>query len=188
MPPTKKNKHGLSEKEERFCQEYVVSLDYAEAYVKAGYKSKDHNIARVCGFKMLSRPNVNLRIQGLKKDFDEKLMSDGLRVTQELERHAFADIGEIVELSGNAVLIKDFSKLTPEVRRLISSVKQTKDGVEVKLTEKLRALLRLDERFNPVTKNLNINGSVEVNDLTKLTPEEVRAKIIRLEKELGIKK
>ena len=46
----------LTEKQKRFCEEYLVDLNATQAYFRAGYSAKNENIAGVEGLKLLKFP------------------------------------------------------------------------------------------------------------------------------------
>lgn len=54
----------LTEKQKRFCEEYLVDLDVTEAAIRAGY-SKDS--AYSIGEELLKKPEIRNYIQELKQ-------------------------------------------------------------------------------------------------------------------------
>jgi Terminase small subunit len=50
--PATSNEYGLSEKQWRFCQEFIVDDNATAAYIRAGYKdtpSAEHNVSKIMG-------------------------------------------------------------------------------------------------------------------------------------------
>jgi len=54
----------LNEKQEMFCQEYLVSLNGTQAYLTV-YKDATYNTARTQASKLLAEPNIYARIKEL---------------------------------------------------------------------------------------------------------------------------
>lgn len=48
----------LTERQKRFCDEYLISLNAVSAYKKAGYTVKNNNVAAVEGCKLLKKPEI----------------------------------------------------------------------------------------------------------------------------------
>ena len=91
---------------------------------------------------------------------------------------------DLLERAGSRILrIKNLGELTAEQRRSIKSMHETKDGIRIELMDKYKPLERLDEHLNPITKNIKLKGSLSTEeDITKLTDEEIKARIEALEK------
>jgi phage terminase small subunit len=60
---------------------------------------------------------------------------------------AFADMTEFVEFNDKKVILKDSTKVDG---RLITEVKQGRDGVTIKLADKMKAIDRLEKLFNVI--------------------------------------
>lgn len=56
---------NLTDKQEAFCQEYVVDMNATQAAIRAGYKE---NTARSMACKMLTKVNIQERIAELKQE------------------------------------------------------------------------------------------------------------------------
>lgn len=64
---------SLKDKQEIFCQEYMIDLNATQAAIRAGYSKKT---ASVQGSRLLTNVNVLTRIEELKKERSEKLHLD----------------------------------------------------------------------------------------------------------------
>ena len=53
----------LTPKQNRFAEEYLIDLNGAAAYVRAGYKAKNGNVAAVEACKLLRKPNIEVAIE-----------------------------------------------------------------------------------------------------------------------------
>lgn len=63
----------LSIKQERFCEHYIITLCATEAAKKAGYSDKT---AYSIGHENLRKPEIEKRIQKLKKERSERVQID----------------------------------------------------------------------------------------------------------------
>jgi phage terminase small subunit len=61
--------NGLTPKQERFCEEYVIDLNATQAAIRAGYSEKT---AKVTASKMLTKANVQERITELKNEINTR--------------------------------------------------------------------------------------------------------------------
>jgi len=87
---------GLTKKQKRFCEEYLVDLNATQAYIRAGYSAKSNNIARVESSKLLTKPNIQQKIAELQKEQSERTKISADNVINELQKIAFAE----TEISG----------------------------------------------------------------------------------------
>ena len=53
----------LTPKRRRFVEEYLIDLNGAGAYVRAGYTAKNGNVAAVEASRLLSNPNIEVAIE-----------------------------------------------------------------------------------------------------------------------------
>lgn len=86
----------LTEKQKRFCEEYLVDLNATQAYFRAGYSAKNENIAGVEGLKLLRNPKIQKNISELRQKQSERTGITADTVLKELEKIALSD----VEVSG----------------------------------------------------------------------------------------
>ena len=57
----------LTPKRSRFVEEYLIDLNGASAYVRAGYKAKNDNVAAVEASRLLRNPNIQKAVALAKK-------------------------------------------------------------------------------------------------------------------------
>lgn len=139
---------GLTIKQENFCNYYVESGNASEAYRRAYScdKMKDEAVV-VEASKLKDSPNVALRIDELKAKLQSKSDITKERILNELSSIVFADIRDYVHFESREVYNEDtglyhfetqlnfkpFSELTDSQAKAIESIKQTRDGFELKL-------------------------------------------------------
>lgn len=83
----------LTEKQKRFCEEYLIDLNATQAAIRAGYKEKN---ARSSACENLTKPDIQLYLQELMQKRSERTGITADTVIQELEKIALSD----VEISG----------------------------------------------------------------------------------------
>ena len=146
---------SLTEKQERFVEEYLVDLNATAAASRAGYK--DPNIGR----QLITKNNVSEAIQNAIKKRSTRTEITQDQVLKELARVAFAngtdfarvvvceepvnvvdEEGELKQVIKRIqrVEIIDTGKLDAEKRAAIAGIKEGKYGIEVNGYDKLKAL------------------------------------------------
>ena len=107
----------LTDKQERFCLEYVIDFNATQAAIKAGYSEKT---AKDIGCQNLAKLDIQARLKELKQKSIDKLDLDHTKVLQQLRNWAYSDITETIELSS-----KEIKELPLEIRQLITKFKRT---------------------------------------------------------------
>lgn len=78
----------LTDKQEKFCYEYVLHLNASKAAINAGYSE---NSAKEIGCENLTKPNIQARIKYMQDNLAETAQLSALRVLKEHEKIAFND-------------------------------------------------------------------------------------------------
>lgn len=78
----------LTERQKRFCEEYLIDLNATQAAVRAGYRKKN---ARSTAAENLTKPNIQLYLQQLMQERSERTGITSDFVLEELRRIALAD-------------------------------------------------------------------------------------------------
>ena len=86
---------GLTEKQQRFVDEYLVDLNATQAAIRAGYSA---NAAAEQGYEHLRKPHIQLAIAEARKAQQERTQITADRVISELGLIAFADARELAEV------------------------------------------------------------------------------------------
>lgn len=137
----------MTDKQRKFCDEYLIDCNATRAYKAAYPHIKSDNVAKSAGNRLLT--NVDL-----KSYIDEKL--------EEISSEKVADAKEVIEyltsvLRGETeseiVVIEGTGKGCSDARRI------TKKPAE---QERLKAAELLGKRYGLFKENLNVNGSVSV--------------------------
>lgn len=127
----------MTDKQEKFCQEYMLDLNATQAAIRAGYSPKTAN--EQAG-RLLVNVSIQNRIAQLQAEQSRRTGISADRVLRELAKVAFANAGDIID--ADATLKEDAS---PDDLAAVQSVRVKvfgQDGVEreIKLADKLKAL------------------------------------------------
>lgn len=72
---------ALTDKQERFCKEYLIDCNASAAYVRAGYSPKGANSLSA---RLMAKDSVRARIAGLMAEKDSALIATGDEVLRYL--------------------------------------------------------------------------------------------------------
>ena len=183
---------ALTDKQKRFCDEYLIDLNATQAAIRAGYSPKT---AEQTASRLLRNVKVQEYIAKRQKELSRSTEITQERVIKELALLAFsnnADYAHVVEKkmqveAGGAlvdVLDKDgkpvmyrtvepvlTEELTEEQKRALAVIKKGRDGLEVKSCDKVKALELLGKHLGIFTDKIEAN----VNDTTRSELQELLA-------------
>lgn len=183
---------ALTDKQKRFCEEYLIDLNATQAAIRAGYSPKT---AEQTASRLLRNVKVQEYIAKRQKELSRSTEITQERVIKELALIAFsnnADYAHVVEKkmqveAGGAlmdVLDKDgkpvmyrtvepvlTEELTEEQKRALAVIKKGRDGLEVKSCDKVKALELLGKHLGIFTDKIEAN----VNDTTRSELQELLA-------------
>jgi phage terminase small subunit len=89
---------GLTDKQERFCQEYLIDLNGTQAAIRAGYSERS---AKEEASRLLTKDNIQQRIKELQEQISLRL-----EITQDWVLKRFKDISDRC-MTAEPVMIKD---------------------------------------------------------------------------------
>lgn len=161
----------LTEKQKKFCEEYVIDFNGTQAAIRAGYSKKTSNVT---SSENLAKPNIQSYIQKLIKDREKRTEINADMVVKELAKIAFFDIRKIFHQDGGLVNPCD---LDDDTSCVISGIKarDVKSGedietiVEYKLNDKIKSLELLGKHLGMFDKTIKIEDEVKTN----LTVEDI---------------
>ena len=155
MRPPQNSRDHLNDRQDRFCREYLKDLNATAAARRAGYSIK---AASTTGTKLVGLPKIQARIALLKQNRARRLEITTDSVVAELGRIAFSDIGDVASWGKRTVNLFDSATLEEDVRRAIAEVKAGKDGVKIKMHNKLQALDTLAKHLDFEELRAKIDG------------------------------
>lgn len=183
---------GLTDKQRKFCDEYLIDLNATQAAIRAGYSPKT---AEQTASRLLRNVKVQEYIAKRQKELSRSTEVTQERVIKELALIAFsnnADYAHVVEkkmkaeVDGMLVDILDedgkpatyrtvepvlTEELTEEQKRALAVIKKGRDGLEVKSCDKVKALELLGKHLGIFTDKIEAN----VNDTTRSELSELLA-------------
>ena len=147
----------LTEKQQRFVDEYLIDLNATQAAIRAGYSAKT---ADVQGSRMLGNVKVQQAISEAMAERSKRTGINQDRVVLELAKIALVKITDVVDSKGK---IKDTA--TADDLACIESIKykesesDTGSSVEreVKIASKLKALELLGKHLGMWNDKLDVN-------------------------------
>ncbi|EJS62030.1 hypothetical protein ICU_05198 [Bacillus cereus BAG2X1-1] len=197
----------LTEKERLFCLYYVKYFNGTQAALKSGY-SKDG--AHVQASRLLRRERVSSYIKELKGELVENVFVEAMDVLKEYIKIAFADItnyvtfgqkevpvmgmfGPMKDEAGNEITrivnYVDLHEADMVDGSIITEVKLGKDGVSVKLADKMKALDKLAQYFDLVPDNFKRQIEEERHkmqmEVQKAQVDKIKADTARIKGEDG---
>lgn len=132
---------GLTEKQEAFCQEYLLDLNATQAAIRAGYSEKT---AGSIANQLRKEDAIQARLTELMEARSKRTEVTQDRVLMELARLAFSNMRDFVTWGPDGVSLKPSAELEDDDARCVAEVYQsvTQHGgsLRFKLHDKLGAL------------------------------------------------
>lgn len=175
----------LTEKQQKFCDEYLIDLNATQAAIRAGYSS---NTANEQGARLLAKVSVQNYIQERKQDRIERTEITQDMVLNELANIAFSNIADYVKVvekeavvDGKKIKYKTVDatltdNLSEEQKKALSVIKEGKNGLEIKMNDKVRALELLGKHLGMWTEKVEVTGREE-NPFAGLSTEDLKKMI-----------
>jgi len=172
----------LSDKQELFCNEYIIDFNATQAAIRAKYSK---STARQIGSDTLSKVDIRERISEL---INEQLGTQRdelrLKVIRELNIIAFTDVTKDINVVTETV-IRDGQELeyqrveiidtkNSEQSKAIAGIKKTDKGIEVKYHDKTKALELLGKYGTLWNDNINLNIKIKEPDMSNFTKQELK--------------
>lgn len=126
----------LTDQEWLFCYSYYKCRSAAQAAANAGYQN-DHYPA-----KLLTRPDIRKALDTIAKEAQHEVLLEACDIINMWAKIAFADMTDYVTISRAGVFLKPGTQIDGQV---IQEVKEGRDGVTIKLADRMKALDRLSE-------------------------------------------
>ncbi|HDX9654337.1 TPA: terminase small subunit [Bacillus wiedmannii] len=198
----------LTEKERLFCLYYVKYFNGTQAALKSGYTKES---AHVQASRLLRRERVSSYIKELKGELVGNIFVEAMDVLNEYIKIAFADITNYVIFGQREVELEpeerttvdeegnETSEFVTETRMMnfvdlqdhemvdgsiITEVKQGRDGVTIKLADKMKALDKLSLYFDLFPDNFKRKIDEEKQcmqqEVQKATVEKLKADTARI--------
>lgn len=161
----------ITDKQKRFCEEYLIDMNGTQAAIRAGYSKRTANEQAA---RLLANVSIQVYLNELREKLSDELEITRERIVSEFAKIAFFDIRKIYTVDGGLKSIKDFDD---ESAAAIAGIKSrdisTPEGEvlgtiqEVKITNKIDALNSLVKIFGynaPEKKEVQIPGITDHKD------------------------
>ena len=139
---------GLSPKQQRFVEEYLIDLNATQAAIRAGYSAKTAHVQASQHLRKLKIQDAIAVRQVALADANAVTPS---RVIEELAHVGFADMTHYMRWGPDGVRLHASEDLTPAQRRVVAEISETTTEhggtIRLKLHNKLTALEKLGERL-----------------------------------------
>jgi phage terminase small subunit len=148
---------ALTAKMIRFAEEYIVDLNATQAAIRAGYSERT---AKSIGQENLTKPDLQEYIQNLMDERSKRTEITADMVLREYAKIGFSNITDYLKVSvkprpvtietaeGSTMIMEDMQgvdlfdtdTIDSEKMRAVAEIKQTRDGIALKLHDKKGAL------------------------------------------------
>ena len=141
---------NLTLEQRLFCIYYSKSFNATQSYLKAYGCS--YNTAMVEGCNHLRNPNIKAEIQRLQEIKRQQIAITEADMVEFHMRIAFADMGDYTKFNRGMVLLNDSGEVDTQ---LIKEIKQTAEGISIKLLDRCKSMDWLDRyfTFNPMDRH-----------------------------------
>lgn len=155
----------MTDKQQRFVEEYLIDLNATQAAIRAGYQAGSTQRASEIGSELLHKTPVQKAIAKAMADRSKRTGISQDRVVEELAKIAFMNAADVINTE-DASILEDASR---EDLSCIQSVKvKQSDGEkgssierEIKLADKIRALELLGKHLGMFKDRVEITGIEE---------------------------
>jgi len=175
----------------RFVDEYLIDLNATHAAIRAGYSAAS---AGQRGSMLLKDPEVSEEIKIAQKNMQRRTQLFADRVVEEYARVAFSQITDFVtvktekkivgydnennhaitETKQNIIFKDDLDKFPESKISSIAEIRETPNGVAIKLHDKMKALQDLSRHLGLFHDNMHLSGA----DGGPIYIEDAKAKVI----------
>ena len=170
----KKKERGLTPKQRRFVEEYLIDLNATAAARRAGYSEKT---ADRIGPELLGKTCVSNAIEAAQKKRSARTEVTQDRVILELARIAFLDPRKVFKWGPDGVTLLPSDGLTEDEAAAVCEVSQTFSdtggSIKGKVHDKIKALDLLCKHLGITVdkKNIELAGSVNIKTIADLMME-----------------
>lgn len=127
----------LTDQQEMFCREYLVDFNGTKAAIRAHYSEKT---AAQTASRLLRNVKIQARLAKLQQKAASRNDITIDRIISEFAKIGFSDLKNYVQVGEDTILVNSLEDLPPGMSAAVESIQQTKDGVRIKLYNKIEAL------------------------------------------------
>lgn len=149
----------MTDKQIKFCEEYLIDLNATQAAIRAGYSNKTANEQ---GSRLLANVSIRARIDAAIAQQSRRTGVNADRVVKELARIGFVNVPDVINTDKVTVkkgASEDDTAAIASVRMKVSDSEQgSSTEREIKFHDKTKALELLGRHLGMFNDKLNITG------------------------------
>lgn len=148
MPSNQPTPHGLTDLQLKFCIHYATSLNASRAYVAAGYKVLNNEVAASSASTLLKNPKIRAYL-GEILNFNQAIAINRLvcialgEVTDAVNISTKDLIEDDRQVQKQVTTITDSDTWSDRTKKAVKSIKSTKDGIIVEFHDPVAAIDKL---------------------------------------------
>ena len=151
----------LTDKQRRFCDEYLIDLNGTQAAIRAGYSKKS---AMELGYQLLQKTPVQEYVQQLKKERSKRTEVTADRALQELARIGFSDIRRTIGANDRLLDPSEWDDDTAAAIASLEVVQSNKPDEPIEHTHKIKTWDK-NSALEKLCKHLGIYAADPANQL-----------------------
>jgi phage terminase small subunit len=168
---------ALTAKMIRFAEEYIVDLNATQAAIRAGYSERT---AKSIGQENLTKPDLQEYIQNLMDERSKRTEITADMVLREYAKIGFSNITDYLKVSvrprpvtietaeGSTTIMEDMQgvdlfdtdTIDLEKMRAVAEIKQTRDGIALKLHDKKGALDSMARHLGMFSDKMTVDVNI----------------------------
>jgi len=164
---------GLTDKQQRFVEEYLVDLNATQAAIRAGYSEKTAN--RMAS-ENLSKPDIAAAITAARAKLSEAALVETAQVVKELACVALSDVRKVFKEDGS---VKRPHELDDATAAAVASVEfDPEGGFKIKLWDKNSAADKLMKHLGGYERD-NKQKTDPLTELLKALPQKSALQVVK---------
>lgn len=165
----------LTTKQESFCNYYIECGNASEAYRRA-YSCENMKDVTINNKAYILSQKGEIRARIIELQEEQKKKSDITKdeVLRMLKNIMYADIRNFLTLENGVLTFKDSTEWTDDMAMQVEGVKQTKDGIEIKLNGRAWSIQRICKMLGfdaPQELNVNTPKPMSMEEAKKIIAE-----------------
>lgn len=169
----------MTAKQKRFCEEYLIDLNATQAAIRADYSERT---AYSIGQENLKKPEIQACMKQLMDERSKRTQISADMVLKEYAKLGFSDITDYLKVTTRERMVKydtpdgvvfekemmqsvdlyDTEEVDPVKMHAVAEIKQTKDGIALKLHDKKGALDSIARHLGMFTDKIEHSGEIHM--------------------------
>ena len=170
----------MTEAQKVFCDEYLVDLNATRAYKVAYPKCKTIDTARKLASRLMTIDDIKNYIQERIEERKKRTEVTQDMVINELKAIAFSNATSFVNVKNGVVLIDDTNGLDENIKKTIVGIKEGRNGIEVKMADKMQALEMLGRHLGMFKEKIELTNNT--SEITKEIDDYIKEKMMSNDK------